>query len=271
MMRGVMTIRQYNRRMIVAGNVIEIYEYEKPICKGFAKKRVGRGNSMHTSQEIKQLNRGKTAQRARATVRRTANANPQLNKFLTLTYAENMTDLTIARKDFDKFVKRVKTRFKNFQFIVVIEFQARGAVHFHLLCNLPFVDVNELASVWGHGFVKINSIDNVDNVGAYITKYMTKENADNRLIGRKCYSMSKDLNKADTYTKEEEIEEVLENLENVKRTHTVEFESEYYGVVTYTQMVCSVPIVTARKCWRDFFRRHRDRLTLFPDDTPCPF
>ena len=264
------TITQFKRRMIVAGNVIEIYEYEKPICKGFAKRKVGRGNSLHTSQEVKAHNREKTAQRARAVVRRTANANPQLKKFLTLTYAENMTDLTKARMDLDKFVKRVKTRYKEFQYIAVVEFQTRGAIHFHLLCNLPFVDVNDLATVWRYGFIKINKIDNVDNVGAYITKYMTKENLDNRLIGRKCYSMSKDLNKADIYTKEEDIEEVLECLDNVKRTHSAEFSTEYYGVVTYTQIVCTSAIRAPRQR-RSSFRRRKDWLIPLPDDTPCPF
>lgn len=263
-------IRQFKRRLIISGNVLEMYEYEKPICKGFTKKKAGRGNSSHTSQEVKEKNRGKTANRARATVRRTANANPQLNKFLTLTYSENVTDLTRARKDFDKFVKRVKTRYKDFQYIVVIEFQVRGAVHFHLLCNLPYVDVNEFSKVWGHGFIKVNRIDNVDNVGAYITKYMTKENADKRLVGRKCYSMSKNLKQADIYTEESEIEEVIENLENVKRTHTAEFETEYYGIVRYTQVVCSAPIKsTCPK--RSLFRRVKARLTPLPDDTPCPF
>ena len=27
-------------------------------------------------------------------------------------------------------------------------------------------EFNELARVWGHGFIKLNKIDNVDNVGA---------------------------------------------------------------------------------------------------------
>ena len=54
--------------------------------------------------------------------------------------------------------------------------------------------------------------------------------------------MSKDLNKADIYTKEEDIEEVLECLDNVKRTHSADFSTEYYGVVTYTQIVCASAI-----------------------------
>ena len=99
---------------------------------------------------------------------------------------------------------------------------------------------------------------------------MTKENLDNRLIGRKCYSMSKDLNKADIYTKEEDIEEVLECLDNVKRTHTAEFNTEYYGIVTYTQIVCASTIHAPRQR-RNIFRRRKEWLIPLPDDTPCPF
>lgn len=269
-MKQFSNIRQFNKRVIVSGKVLEFYEYENPICKGFAQKKAGRGNSVHTSKEVKETNRRKTAQRARATVRRTANANPQLNKFLTLTYADNETNLTQARKDFDKFVKRVKTRYKDFQYLNVVEFQKRGAVHFHMLCNLPYVDVNEFSKVWGHGFIKVNRIDNVDNVGAYITKYMTKENVDARLAGRKCYSMSKGLQEADTFTDENEINDVLESLENVKRIHSSEFETEYYGIVRYTQVVCSKPIKSPRRR-RRLFQKRRNAFELLPDDTPCPF
>lgn len=187
-------IKLFNKRVICSGNVLEIYDYEKSVGKGFQAFRKGRANALYTSDEVKADNRGKIAQRARQTVRRYANANPQLNKFLTLTFAENITDLDYARYEFDKFIKRVKTRYATFQYIVVVEFQKRGSVHFHLLCNLPYIKVNKFASVWKHGFIKINKLDNVDNVGAYITKYMTKDNIDERLVGRKCYSMSKGLN-----------------------------------------------------------------------------
>jgi S-adenosylmethionine:tRNA-ribosyltransferase-isomerase (queuine synthetase) len=94
-----------------------------------------------------------------------------------------------------------------------VEFQKRGAIHFHMLCNLPYVDVNELAKVWKNGFIKLNRLDNVDNVGAYITKYMTKDNVDARLIGKKCYTMSKGLNEPRGYTNEADIEQVLEELD----------------------------------------------------------
>ena len=232
------TLSPYQRRLIRSGNVIELCEYEKPVIRGSGGARRGRANQALTSKETKQKNRSKTAARARAYVRRIINANPQLNKFLTLTYWENLQDVRQARKDFDVFIKRLKRIHPHLQFVCVIEFQKRGAVHFHLLCNLPYVDVNALAKLWGHGFIKLNRIDNVDNVGAYVTKYMTKESMDERLIGYRSYSMSRGLNMPQVYTDEKQIEAVLESIENVQRVQTSTYESEYYGTVRYMQIIC---------------------------------
>lgn len=230
--------RVYHRRLIRSGNVVEVYDYEKPVFEGSQNARKGRANEAYTSAETKRENRAKTASRARATVRRMVNANPQLNKFLTLTFAENVTDITRAHYELEKFIKRLKTRCEGFQYLYVIEFQKRGAVHFHLLCNLPYIDVNALAKVWGNGFVKLNRIDKCDNVGAYVTKYMTKDSIDDRLAGRRCYCMSRDLCKPVELTDEQAIEEELAALEDVLRVRTATFESDYYGTITYTQVVC---------------------------------
>lgn len=260
---------KFNRRLIVSGKVIEYFEYERLVVRCPEKERVGRRNAAYTSAKIKADNREKTAQRAKQTVRRTINANPQLNKFLTLTFAENVKDLSKARYEFDKFIKRLKTRYEEIKYINVVEFQKRGAVHFHLLCNLPYVDVNEVAQIWQNGFIKINRIENVDNVGAYVTKYMTKGNIDERLIGRKCYSMSKGLNEPNEYIHTEEIDEILENIEDVKRVYTNEFKSEYYGAVRYTQVICESP---PKKPLFRLFRRLRARGCIpLPDNTETPF
>ena len=263
-------IKQFNKRVVCSGNVLEIYEYEKPVGKGFESKKPGRANALFTSDEVKADNRGKIAQRARQTVRRYANAYPHLNKLLTLPFAENVTALDYARYEFDKFVKRVKTRYLKFQYIEVVEFQKRGAIHFHMLCNLPYVDVKELAGVWKHGFIKLNRLDDVDNVGAYITKYMTKDNIDERLVGKKCYTMSKGLNEPKEYTDEADIEQIMQELESVKRIHSSEFETEYFGVMQYTQIVCATQIRPPSK-FRRFLERFKGRLILLPDDTPTPF
>ena len=257
--------RQFNRKLTIAGKVIEIVDYEMPILKGYTANRKGRKNACFTSEETKAENRSKTGQRARKTVRDTANANPQLNKFLTLTFAENLTDIKCARYEFDKFIKRLKCIHKDLQYIAVIEFQQRGAIHFHLLCNLPYVDVNFLGEkVWKLGFVRLNRLDNIDNVGAYVTKYMSKDNLDERLIGKKCYSMSKGLNKPKCYTSDkDDIEDIIQLIsrENIVSSYSNEYETEYYGVVRYTQIVCSAApnVPPPRSLWEYFLSRSNPR------------
>lgn len=100
--------------------------------------------------------------------------------FLTLTYAENMTDNERLYTDVDKFVKRLRYRYKNqstVDYLNVVEPQERGAWHCHMLIRFNdlekiFIPNDELAKLWGHGFVTVKSMKKVDNIGAYLTAYL---------------------------------------------------------------------------------------------------
>jgi hypothetical protein len=99
---------------------------------------------------------------------------------ITLTYAENMTDPKRLYKDFDKFKKRFKRYYKEstFDYVCVVEPQERGAWHCHLLCRFNNIDKiylknEDVRKLWGNGFVKIQSLNGVDNIGAYLTAYLT--------------------------------------------------------------------------------------------------
>lgn len=102
-------------------------------------------------------------------------------RWITLTYAENMTDTKQLYDDFKTFNMRFQYYCKSHgygkpEYIVMMEPQGRGAWHAHLLYlfdkTAPFISNSDLASIWGHGFVKIKKLDNVDNVGAYLTAYL---------------------------------------------------------------------------------------------------
>ena len=71
------------------------------------------------------------------------------------------------------------------------------------------------------------------------------------------------------YTKEEEIEELLSCIEQVKRVYTSEFETEHYGVVKYTQIVCLGLPRASKKRGRLFFGE-KPRLLPCPDIVRCP-
>ena len=116
-------------------------------------------------------------------------------KFITLTYAENMTDTEQLKKDLSAFNKRFKRYIKSlcddkgknkeldFEYISVCEPQGRGAWHAHIIYifnkQIQFIKNSEVERIWKsgnsdtkRGFTTTRKIDNVDNVGAYLTAYL---------------------------------------------------------------------------------------------------
>ena len=102
-------------------------------------------------------------------------------RWCTLTYADNMQDSKRLYQDFHNFNKRFQRYLKNnnypkAEYIAVAEPQERGAWHMHLLyifpSKAPFVSNQDFANLWGNGFVRIGKLDDVDNVGAYLTAYL---------------------------------------------------------------------------------------------------
>ena len=121
-------------------------------------------------------------------------------RWCTLTYAENMTDPKRLYEDFRKFNMRFQTYCKGKgyskpEYIVMMEPQGRGAWHAHLLYiwqdqKAPYIANQEFREMWGHGFVRIKKLDNVDNVGAYLTAYLGDMEIDemdvSKAVGKQC-------------------------------------------------------------------------------------
>lgn len=106
---------------------------------------------------------------------------PENCKWVTLTYRENMNDPQRLYDDFRKFSSRMsyyldKNYLPKYEYIVAMEPQNRGAWHAHMIMifngKAPFISNSTLANIWGHGFVTIKSISNIDNVGLYLTAYL---------------------------------------------------------------------------------------------------
>lgn len=129
-------------------------------------------------------------------------------RWCTLTYAENMTDPKQLYQDFEKFNKRFQWYCKQKgyskpEYIVMMEPQGRGAWHAHLLyiwqdMKAPYIPNDEFRQIWSHGFVKIKKLDNVDNVGAYLTAYLgdmeINEMDVSQAVGKKCKIVEVDEN-----------------------------------------------------------------------------
>ena len=97
--------------------------------------------------------------------------------------------------------------------------------------------------MWGHGFVFINAIEHVDNVGAYIVKYMTKDTTDTRLQGLKAYLCSRNLVRPEQiinhdlkeFKKLEDIIEKRYHLSEIDAEYESTYETEMLGTCEYKQ------------------------------------
>lgn len=175
------------------GNVIEVQYMSKRNTKQTIQMIEGGEQYVICSTgEIKDVQHHETRKDNRKGLYKTfANARALINtnvvdvtkaRWCTLTYAENMKDPKQLYKDFQKFNQRFqyycKTKgYEKPEYIVMMEPQARGAWHAHLLYiwqneKAPYIPNEELREIWGHGFVKVKKLDNLDNVGAYLTAYL---------------------------------------------------------------------------------------------------
>lgn len=101
---------------------------------------------------------------------------------ITLTYAENMQDPKRLYNDLNLFIKNLKNYYDNnfkdtFKYFRAIEPQERGAWHAHILIFCKYkniIDNNEITEkLWKNGYTSTQRIKAKNNVGSYITSYLT--------------------------------------------------------------------------------------------------
>jgi hypothetical protein len=203
-------------RLIVAGHVMTHICYERPLIYGLSSNNRA-GRSVKADDDRSTVIRSGTLRKAKVTIRNLINSNVGrfededhrkfIPKFLTLTFAENETDLNRANKEFRNFIRRLSYKLGNdIKYIGGIEFQDRGAIHYHIvLFNCPFIPVKDFYRIWGLGDVTIKALNDVDNLGVYVTKRFEEYLDDERLMGHKCYLRSKGLYEPEILTDEREI------------------------------------------------------------------
>lgn len=108
--------------------------------------------------------------------------DPQKCKWLTLTYRENMQDAGRLYEDFRAFNAHLRYWLKTnglprYEYIAVAEPQRRGAWHLHCFlifpCAAPFIHYDIIREKWKQGAIDIKALGDIDNVGAYLTPYLT--------------------------------------------------------------------------------------------------
>lgn len=167
-------------KMVLSGDKIEIYEYSRPILAG------------HTRQfDVIQKGEGGEDKRydnllrARQSLRRLIWSNKtDFMKFLTLTYRDTVLDVAKVQRDMSVFFKAMRRRGYSLDYVYVLEHQKErgfregnaGCLHVHMiLFNDGFINLSDLNACWPHGSTDIQKVRGVRDVGAYVSKYISKE------------------------------------------------------------------------------------------------
>lgn len=220
-------------KTIQTGKIIEVHIPERPTIINHFPRTKKKDSQIDRSEEyqIRRLNK------SRNTLKMLVEANFDNNsKFVTLTF-RNTDEFDINNPEICKtkvrlFIRKLKLIKQDLKFIFITEFQKRGAVHYHLLTDLQYINNEELGLIWGHGFIKINRIDKAKNLGNYVSKYMTKESFDLRLKNIRSYETSRNLVRPVVYQSSEAIKIVKKyKLTQLNPEKMFEYTSEYNGKV----------------------------------------
>lgn len=173
-------------KMTTCGNVIELMYSEKKSNGNTIRKLDDYHYVDIATGEIKEYN--KTTNRAQSPnelrktfkkIRDIINCNvdkPYKCRWVTLTYAENMTDSKRLYEDTKAYIKRLRRRVGHFEYIQVAEPQGRGAWHIHMIMvfnkRAPFIANKDMTEIWGHGATDTQKIGKNDNLGAYLSAYL---------------------------------------------------------------------------------------------------
>lgn len=122
------------------------------------------------------------------------------------------------------------------KYTCVPEFTKKGRIHYHVLMyNCPYIKNSKLAEIWSNGFIRINSIEDVDNVGSYVSEYIGKDykegsSTSDKMKGKKCYFNSRGLNKPIEIKNKEMVQTVIESLPPQHLTYENTFDNDYNSV-----------------------------------------
>jgi len=228
--------------MIRCGKILEIFTYEK----GFYYSRDPFPVKEHQKHEEQRKDH---LMRAQGMIRRLVNANSNAFGckpiFITYTFADNIVDLKEANLLYTAHMRVLKRIVgKSLKYVVVPEFQekrakkdGKGAWHYHtIFFDLPYVKGIKkiLSEAWPHGFFKVKTIRHVKNIGAYVSKYFSKQWANRRPLHTKSYFTSFGLIQPQTSYQQSDFQEITESCkltEEMSRS----YDTAKFGRINYKQ------------------------------------
>lgn len=177
-------------KVITCGNVIHvsIHDNRLDVKHEQTTKRISKTEYVDLrTMEVKEYHQSESREECRESVKKTMamirdlvstnTTEPEKCRWITLTYADNMTDPERLYRDFQKFIQRMRRKFGKFEYIAIAEPQGRGAWHMHIITihpeKAPYMANQSVSESWGQGFVKVKALDPMnDNIGAYLSAYL---------------------------------------------------------------------------------------------------
>jgi hypothetical protein len=248
--------KTYKGKIVVSGDIVQVYEYEK-VRAGSV--RAGRKAGKEKPQEQKTgelsyTTRIDNARRAISQCKRLINSNagrsPYSDKFITMTFKEEETDLTRCNNLFKCFIKRLEYFLgHNIEYIAVPQIQWKRfnkygvkVWHYHvLLFGMDYLKNSDLRKIWGLGFVRINAIDKITDTGSYVSRYMEKDFEGVLVKNHRRYLISSGL-KRPIEMRVENLVELPEISEEFEVFHTEYKNNEQVGWVKFKQYNFKKPV-----------------------------
>lgn len=211
-----------NTKVVIAGSTIEAYSYpaDRPLAYNFTVNSRGKTRSKNTGTDTESVARKvvsnkRSTRRSVQELRKLVNSNTWrytasdgkicIPLFVTFTFSSDIRDVTIANKQFLKYIHRLNYKLSGkskscLKYVSVIGFQDKnrnGVVHYHaVFFNIESEQEIFLQEIWKEGVVDIKKVEDSDNVGLYMSKHIAESSGDVRLYGHKRYFSSRGLFKA---------------------------------------------------------------------------
>lgn len=107
----------------------------------------------------------------------------------------DLTDLSNCNKLFKKFIQKMRYRYDGFKYVAVMAHQNCGHWHYHVLCNVPYVTIDEFEKIWTYGEFELKKPKGTEELYKfqnYMIKNMNEQSWES-LRGEKGYLASNNL------------------------------------------------------------------------------
>lgn len=248
-------LSSFSVKVVELGNIYQLYFYNENLShidknkENIFKSKIKNNNfdfCLTKKQNDIKLNeiRIDNIIRSRLSMQRIIQANfSTWLSFITLTFKDNILSLNEAHKYLNIFLTKIRKIKKDFKYLIVPEFQKRGAVHYHILSNLSIEnDYNIIVKQknnnycydilqWEYGFSSVFQFPDNFNIVGYLTKYLSKD-IDDRYYSKKRYYNSHNLKLPSVSYLDLSNNSSLSKLENILSNTNIKYHNKYYSIYT---------------------------------------